>query len=85
MENKKRLELRLDPDTVALLDSLLARTNLTKTSLIKKALVVYASTLNKGHIFTVQYKQTQFSNEKNEKRIEDNRSFEEIIEDLEKE
>lgn len=56
MTNKNRLEIRLDPDSQQLLDSLIARTNLTKTSLIKKALIVYASTLKKGHIYTVKLK-----------------------------
>lgn len=55
-QNKNRLELRLDPESLELLNSLLVRTNLTKTSLIKIALKVYASTLKKGHIYTVKLK-----------------------------
>lgn len=51
--NKNRLEIRLDPESQALLDSLVVRTSLTKTSIIKNALKVYASTLKKGHIYTV--------------------------------
>lgn len=56
MKNKNRLELRLDPESLELLNSLIARTQLTKTSLIKTALKVYASTLKKGHIMTIKYK-----------------------------
>lgn len=56
MKNKNRLEIRLDADTLELLNSLIARTSLTKTSIIKKALIVYASALNKGHIYTVHLK-----------------------------
>lgn len=56
VKNKNRLEIRLDPDSLELLNSLLARTSLTKTSLIKKALIVYASSLKNGHIYTVKLK-----------------------------
>ena len=37
-KNKNRLEIRLDPESQALLDSLMVRTSLTKTSIIKNAL-----------------------------------------------
>lgn len=57
--NKNRLEIRLDPDSQQLLDSLIVRTSLTKTSLIKKALIVYASTLARGHIYTVKYQEVK--------------------------
>lgn len=56
MKNKNRLEIRLDPESQALLDSLVVRTSLTKTSIIKNALKVYASTLKNGHIYTVKIK-----------------------------
>lgn len=55
-QNKNRLEIRLDPESQALLDSLMVRTSLTKTSIIKNALKVYASTLKNGHIYTVKLK-----------------------------
>ena len=55
--NKKRLEIRLDPETSELIDSLIARTQLTKSSLIKNALKVYASGLKNGHIYTIRLKQ----------------------------
>lgn len=55
-KNKNRLEIRLDPESQALLDSLMVRTSLTKTSIIKNALKVYASTLKNGHIYTVKLK-----------------------------
>lgn len=87
-KNKNRLEIRLDPDSQTLLDSLVARTSLTKTSLIKKALIVYASTLKNGHIYTVKLKGEAIKEEKplnNEEKIEESkRSYEEIIEELEK-
>lgn len=54
--NKNRLEIRLDPESQELLNSLMNRTNLSKTSLIKTALKVYASCLKKGHIFTIALK-----------------------------
>lgn len=54
MQNKNRLEIRLDPESQTLLDSLVVRTSLTKTSIIKNALKVYASTLKNGHIYTVK-------------------------------
>ena len=54
--NKNRLEIRLDPDSQSLLDSLMVRTSLTKTSIIKNALKVYASALKGGHIYTVKLK-----------------------------
>lgn len=63
MINKNRLEIRLDPESLELLNSLMNRTNLSKTSLIKTALKVYASTLKKGHIFTIKYK-AEFTDEK---------------------
>lgn len=88
MKNKKRelLQIRLDPETSELVNSLLARTNLTKTSLIKNALKVYAGTLKNGHIFTIRYKAEKRSiSEKIEKpKNEDTRTFEELIEDLDK-
>ena len=62
--NKNRLEIRLDPDSLELLNSLIARTSLTKTSLIKKALIVYASALKKGHIYTVKLEGTAIKEEK---------------------
>ena len=68
MENKKRLEIRLDPETSELIDTLIARTNLTKSSLIKNALKVYASSLKNGHIFTIQYKATKEQNITHEKK-----------------
>ena len=55
-QNKNRLEIRLDPDSLELLNSLIVRTSLTKTSIIKNALKVYASTLKNGHIYTVKIK-----------------------------
>ena len=55
-KKKNRLEIRLDPDSHALLDSLIVRTSLTKTSIIKNALKVYASALKNGHIYTVKLK-----------------------------
>ena len=55
-KNKNRLEIRLDPDSQSLLDSLMVRTSLTKTSIIKNALKVYASALKGGHIYTVKLK-----------------------------
>lgn len=55
-QNKNRLEIRLDPESQQLLDSLVVRTSLTKTSIIKNALKVYASTLKNGHIYTVKIK-----------------------------
>ena len=55
-KNKNRLEIRLDPESQSLLDSLIVRTALTKTSIIKNALKVYASTLKNGHIYTVRLK-----------------------------
>lgn len=54
--NKNRLEIRLDPESQSLLDSLVVRTSLTKTNIIKNALKVYASTLKNGHIYTVKIK-----------------------------
>lgn len=71
---KNRLEIRLDPESQQLLDSLVVRTSLTKTSLIKKALKVYASTLPKGHIYTVKLKEVpqieeEISNEELEEHI----------------
>ena len=63
-QNKNRLELRLDPESLELLNSLIARTQLTKTSLIKTALKVYASTLKKGHIMTIKYKSEEYKEEK---------------------
>lgn len=63
-KNKNRLELRLDPESLELLNSLIARTQLTKTSLIKTALKVYASTLKKGHIMTIKYKAEEYKEEK---------------------
>lgn len=64
MKNKSRLEIRLDPESQELLSSLVARTNLTKTSLIKLALKVYASTLKKGHVFTVKLEGKVFDKKK---------------------
>lgn len=58
MKNKNRLEIRLDPESQQLLDSLVVRTSLTKTSIIKNALKVYASTLKNGHIYTVKIKES---------------------------
>lgn len=58
-QNKNRLEIRLDPESQALLDSLMVRTSLTKTSIIKNALKVYASTLKNGHIYTVRLKESK--------------------------
>lgn len=88
MNNKNRLEIRLDPDSLELLNSLIARTSLTKTSLIKKALIVYASTLKKGHIYTVKLKGEEIKEEKplkNEDEVEDGRDpFKELEEFNEK-
>lgn len=83
---KKRLELRLDPETSELIDTLLARTGLTKSSLIKNALKVYAGTLKNGHIFTIRYKaeKQSISEEIEKPKNEDTRTFEELIEDLDK-
>ena len=91
-ENKNRLEIRLDPESQELLNSLIARTNLTKTSLIKSALKVYASILKGGHIFTIRYKATESSEKKSqndeikqeEMTEEDNKVWEEMIEDSKK-
>ena len=71
--NKSRLEIRLDPESQELLSSLIARTNLTKTSLIKLALKVYASTLKKGHVYTVKLKGEVIDEKKshNEEQIEE--------------
>lgn len=66
-QNKKRLELRLDPESEQLLNTLLARTGLTKTSLIKLSLKVYASTLKKGHIMTIKYKAEVIDEKKSHK------------------
>ena len=92
--NKNRLEIRLDPESLELLTSLLTRTNLTKTSLIKTALKVYASTLKNGHIYTVRYKSEKITNEEKphveeieqdeEMTEEDNKIWNEIIEDSKK-
>lgn len=71
--NKNRLEIRLDPESQSLLDSLVVRTALTKTSLIKTALKVYASTLKKGHIYTVRLK--------GDEPIEQNKEWEEDLEE----
>lgn len=81
---KKRLELRLDPETSELIDTLLVRTGLTKSSLIKNALKVYAGTLKNGHIFTIRYKaeKQSISKEIKKPKNEDTRTFEELIEDL---
>lgn len=81
---KKRLELRLDPETSELIDTLLVRTGLTKSSLIKNALKVYAGTLKNGHIFTIRYKaeKRSISEEIEKPKNEDTRTFEELIEDL---
>lgn len=83
---KKRLELRLDPETSELIDTLLVRTGLTKSSLIKNALKVYAGTLKNGHIFTIRYKaeKRSISEEIEKPKNEDTRTFEELIEDLDK-
>lgn len=83
---KKRLELRLDPETSELIDTLLVRTGLTKSSLIKNALKVYAGTLKNGHIFTIRYKSEKqsISEEIEKPKNEDTRTFEELIEDLDK-
>lgn len=83
---KKRLELRLDPETSELIDTLLVRTGLTKSSLIKNALKVYAGTLKNGHIFTIRYKaeKQSISEEIEKPKNEDTRTFEELIEDLDK-
>ena len=62
-KNKNRLEIRLDPESQSLLDSLIVRTALTKTSIIKNALKVYASTLKNGHIYTVRLKGNEPINE----------------------
>lgn len=87
-QNKNRLEIRLDPDSLELLNSLIARTSLTKTSLIKKALIVYASALKNGHIYTVKLKGEAIKEEKplkNEEQIEEpGLSYEEIFEELNK-
>lgn len=82
-QNKKRLEIRLDPETSELIDTLIARTNLTKSTLIKTALKVYASSLKKGHIITIRYKANEEAVRKNLIE-EDERSFNEILEDLDK-
>ena len=63
MKNKNRLEIRLDPESQQLLDSLVVRTCLTKTSIIKNALKVYASTLKNGHIYTVKIKRSNIKPE----------------------
>lgn len=71
-KNKNRLEIRLDPESQQLLDSLIVRTSLTKTSLIKKALKVYASTLPKGHIYTVKIKEVpQIEEQYNDNEIKE--------------
>lgn len=88
--NKKRLEIRLDPETSELIDTLIARTNLTKSSLIKTALKVYASTLKNGHIYTIRYKTEKCCSDPDNKNnetlssYEDKRTFNEILEDLDK-
>lgn len=82
--NKNRLEIRLDPDSLELLNSLIARTSLTKTSLIKKALIVYASSLKNGHIYTVALKQKPGKIEnKHEEEVEDQQEIN-IDEEFEK-
>lgn len=63
-KNKNRLEIRLDPESQQLLDSLVVRTSLTKTSIIKNALKVYASTLKNGHIYTVRLKGSEIEDKK---------------------
>lgn len=83
--NKKRLEIRLDPETSELIDTLIARTNLTKSSLIKTALKVYASSLKKGHIITIRYKAIEEDVRKN--LIEDpidKMEWDEIVDDIDK-
>ena len=79
--NKNRLEIRLDPDSLELLNSLLVRTSLTKTSLIKKALIVYASALKNGHMYTVSLKGKPIKEEKTSKN-EDKNEEEEIDDDI---
>ena len=90
-KNKNRLEIRLDPESLELLTSLLTRTNLTKTSLIKNALKVYASTLKNGHIYTVRYKSEKITDEEkphveeieqDDEKIEDN--WKTLVEESEK-
>ena len=79
-KNKNRLDIRLDPESQELLNSLINRTNLSKTSLIKTALKVYASTLKKGHIFTIKYKAEVIDEKKShneEPKNEDNPNWEE--------
>ena len=74
-KNKNRLEIRLDPESQSLLDSLVVRTALTKTSIIKNALKVYASTLKNGHIYTVRLKgneKYQFDDEPEDEDLEEN-------------
>ena len=87
-QNKNRLEIRLDPDSLELLNSLIARTSLTKTSLIKKALIVYASALKNGHIYTVKLKGETIKEEKplkNENQVEDERDPYKELEEFNKE
>ena len=73
MKNKNRLEIRLDPESQSLLDSLVVRTALTKTSIIKNALKVYASTLKNGHIYTVRVKQNEnYEREEPDEDLEEN-------------
>ena len=86
--NKNRLEIRLDPESQALLDSLVVRTSLTKTSIIKNALKVYASTLKNGHIYTVKLKgskeEPEITGINDEKDEEPQMSYDEIMEELKK-
>ena len=87
-QNKNRLEIRLDPDSLELLNSLIARTSLTKTSLIKKALIVYASALKNGHIYTVTLKKKVYHFDDQPNEEPENKNWEEdmnkIIEELDK-
>ena len=85
-ENKKRLEIRLDPETSELIDTLIARTNLTKSSLIKTALKVYASSLKKGHIITIRYKAIEEAVRKNliEEDPIDKLDWDTIVDDMNK-
>lgn len=86
MNNKNRLEVRLDPETTELLNSLLARTKLTKTSLIKNCLKVYASSLKNGHIYSVHINSVksiiQNSNDPDKYKELDNLDWNNIVDEL---
>lgn len=81
-QNKKRLEITLANDEYALLESLSSRFNISKSSVIKQALKVFASKRKHGWTTWIQEANSSKTTAKPQQNDDDKETWDEIMNDL---